>query len=232
MSNIKDLPGAGHDFRVTAGAGNFTKKFTSATRFGNLRNLQDNKATILKLIKKSEGVIRIGKFNRLRQLSTWRAIKKEEGNKLTKDDKKEIKAVLKHLGSRKEKIVVENKINRSQMQIARDDSFEKDRALTRQGRINRFDRSGNGGEAKLNFISQPNNAGHENSSMSGQILQRRFNTREKIIDSKLPSNRIGSESGPVMPPPAITREGEPHLPGAPALGMGKNGGSSSTFQNL
>ncbi|HZJ40705.1 MAG TPA: hypothetical protein VFD16_00355, partial [Candidatus Saccharimonadales bacterium] len=83
MSNIKDLPGAGNTFRVSAGAGNFTKKFTSATRVGNLHNLADNKASILKVIKKNEASIKMGKFGRLRQLGAWKDIKKLEGTRLS-----------------------------------------------------------------------------------------------------------------------------------------------------
>jgi len=96
--DVKNLPGAGHGFRVSSGAGNFTKKFSSAVRCGDLRNLADNKTSILKAIKAREGDIRVGKFNRLRQRSVYGHIKKLEGDKLTKEDKREIKLILKHLG--------------------------------------------------------------------------------------------------------------------------------------
>lgn len=95
---IKSLPGAGHGFRVSTGAGNFAKKFNAAVRHGDLNHLADNKEAIIKAVKAREGDIRVGKFNRLRQLSTYNKIKKAEGENLTKEDKIKIKEILKHLG--------------------------------------------------------------------------------------------------------------------------------------
>jgi len=96
--DIKNLPGAGHNFRVSSGAGNFSKKFSSAVHFGDLHNLADNKKSVLNAIKSREHDIRVGKFNRLRQVSVYKQIIKAEGDKLTKEDKREIKLLLKHLG--------------------------------------------------------------------------------------------------------------------------------------
>jgi hypothetical protein len=98
--DIKNLPGSGSDFRVSSGAGNFSKKLSSATRYGDLRNLADNRKAILSAVKKYEGVIKIGKFDRLRQLSAYNQIKKMDHN-LSKDDKAEIKKMFKHLGGKK-----------------------------------------------------------------------------------------------------------------------------------
>ncbi|MFA6513689.1 MAG: hypothetical protein WCT50_00155 [Patescibacteria group bacterium] len=234
MGNIKDLPGAGGGFRATSGAGNFSKKFNSAARVAGsaLYNLQDNKKAIIDVIRKSQGAIRIGKFDRLRQLSAYNAVRKIEGNKLTKEDKKDLKLVLKHLGSRKE----DNEgnsgsvgIRRSQMQLDRDNSFEKERNEKMKGKIGRFDRATNGGEAKLSFASRPDGADDENLSMSGKLLQRRFNSREKMFKDKLPSNRIGRDMGAVQPPPAITRAGEPNMQTPPSIAMEKD---IPHFQNL
>ena len=155
MSNIKDLPGAGHGFRVTAGVGNFTKKFTSATRFGNLHNLSDNRSSILKVIKKHEAVIKMGKFGRLRQIGAWNEIKKLEGNKLTKDDKKEIKQILKHLSSRKDLSSGGEGGPKVQMQLAHDDGYEKERLEGIKAKVGMVNRSDTTGEAKLNFASDP-----------------------------------------------------------------------------
>ncbi len=200
MSSIKDLPGAGHEFRVSVGAGNFTKKFNSATRVGNLRNLADNKSTILKVIKKNESSIRMGKFNRLRQLSAWNAVRKEEGNKLTKDDKIKIKSLLKHLGSRQEgeeKVGINHSL--AQMQIDRDESFEKERITNIKTKISRYDRAGRtGGEAKMNFAGQPSDSNNETLSMSGRLLQRRFQSKEKMVENKLPSHRIDIHKEPMI----------------------------------
>jgi len=93
---IDNLPKSGIGFRASSGAGNFTRKFSDATRYGELRNLQDNKTAILKTIKKYEGSIRINKFDRLRQKAAYNQIRKMD-NTLTKGDKNEIKQILKHL---------------------------------------------------------------------------------------------------------------------------------------
>jgi hypothetical protein len=221
MSGIKDLPSAGSGFRATAGSGNFAKRFNSTSRVAGsaLYNLRDNKQSILKVIKASEGAIRIGKFDRLRQKTAYNAVRKLEGSKLTKDDKKDLKLVLKHLGGGDEEAEGPIKLNHLQMQLDRDDSFEEERKIAMKVRTNRFERSGNGGESKLKFASHPNNTRDQDISVSGRLLQRRFNSREQMIKSKLPSNRIQRDMGAVAPPPAITREGEPHMPNPPSIGM-------------
>jgi hypothetical protein len=235
MGNIKDLPGSGSDFRVTTGVGNFSKKFNSAARVAGsaLYNLQDNKKTLLQVIKKSEGAIRIGKFDRLRQRSAYNAVRKIEGSKLTKDDKRDIKLILKHLGGQEEENAEGSNIH-IQRQLDRDESFEKERDIKMKSKISRFEQSNSGGEAKLKFASQPEDAGKENLTMSGKLLQRRFKTRELIFRDKLPSHRIQHDRmGPVAPPPAITRENEPHIPNtAPTDASHKNDLLPSSFQNL
>lgn len=196
MAKIKDLPGAGHSFRVNTGAGNFTKKLTSATRAGELRNLRDNQAAILKVIKKNEGVIRRGGFDRLRQIGAWRAVKKLEGSKLTKDDTKEIKQLFKHLGKRQgagEGAVSKIKIDRA---LDKDNSFAEERDLDLkkrlQSKIDRFDRgrARTGGETRLKFTSAPEGVDEESLSMSGKVLARRFNPKEARLKAKMPLYRV------------------------------------------
>lgn len=154
MSEIKDLPGAGNTFRVSTGAGNFSKKFTSATRVGNLHNLADNKSAILKIVKKNEGVIKMGKFDRLRQLGAWKDVKKIEGTKLTKDDKKEIKQLFKHLGSRHEDEAEKPKV-KVQIQQALDEGYEQERLANIKAKVGLVSNSQITGEARLNFASDP-----------------------------------------------------------------------------
>ncbi len=98
--DLKNLP-AGRSFRVTTGPNNFTKKFNRATRFGALKNLRDNKDSIIKALKPMERVIRLGKFGRLAKLQTMSKIKKLEGYKLTKQDKGDIKKVFAQLSGKK-----------------------------------------------------------------------------------------------------------------------------------
>jgi hypothetical protein len=154
MSDIKDLPGAGNNFRVSSGAGNFTKKFSAATRVGNLHNLADNKAAILKVVKKNEGAIKMGKFDRLRQLGAWKDVKKLEGAKLTKDDKKEIKQLFQHLGSRKEETDDKPKI-KIQIQKSLDEGYEQERLANIKAKVGLVSNSQLTGEARLNFASDP-----------------------------------------------------------------------------
>lgn len=100
MGSFDNLPGSGHDFNVSTGPGSFIKKFKHATRRGALANLHNNEAEILETIKQYQGDIRFGKFNRLRQLSAWNKIR-SASSELTKDDKHDIKEILKHLGGNK-----------------------------------------------------------------------------------------------------------------------------------
>ena len=97
---IKNLPGGGLGFRATTGAGSFKKEFSSAVRFGELKNLADNKVSILKVVKKYESAIRVHKFDRLRQRAAYREIKKLEGSNLNKQDIIDTKNVLKHFSER------------------------------------------------------------------------------------------------------------------------------------
>ncbi|MFA6417289.1 MAG: hypothetical protein WCW61_03805 [Patescibacteria group bacterium] len=154
MSDIKDLPGAGNDFRVSSGAGNFSKKFSAATRVGNLHNLADNKASILRVIKSHEGAIKMGKFDRLRQLGAVKEVKKLEGNKLTKDDKKEIKELFKHLGSHHDAEEEAPKI-KIQIQKSLDEGYEKERLANIKTKVGLVANSQLTGEARLNFASDP-----------------------------------------------------------------------------
>ena len=95
---IKDLPRPGINFRATYGPGNFQKKLNTATRYGDLKNLRDNREAIVKAIKGSERDIRIkGGLSRLKRLSVWRSIKASD-KAITKGDKLEIKKILEHLG--------------------------------------------------------------------------------------------------------------------------------------
>jgi len=94
---IKDLPRPGINFRATAGAGNFQRKLSGATRYGDLKNLRDNQKAVVDVVKKHQGVIRIKGLSRLQQLSAWHEIQAKDKT-ITKEDKREIKEVLKHLG--------------------------------------------------------------------------------------------------------------------------------------
>lgn len=115
--DLKTLP-SGRDFRVS-GAKNFTKKLNQATRFGDLKNLRDNKESILKALKPVERTIRLGKFGRLSQMQVMAKIKALEGYKLTKDDKRDIKKLFSHLSGKnasqvnKSSVVGENFAGRS-----------------------------------------------------------------------------------------------------------------------
>src|SRR5680860_1607510 len=148
---IKDLPGSGSKFRASAGAGNFSKKFTSATKYGDLRNLADNKKSIIKAVKKSERVIKLGGFNRLRQIRAFKDIKREEGARMTKDDKIKIKKLLKHLGGgQKEEVEVKSEVTMDKA-LDKDNSFVDARRKEMKDKISRFSRTRGGGESTIQF---------------------------------------------------------------------------------
>jgi len=192
MSQIKDLPGAGHSFRATTGAGSFAKKFKSATVAGNLSNLKDNRQAILKVVKQHEGSIRLGKFDRLRQIDAWKKIKAVEGNKLTKDE------ILKHLGSRKSaEEDSKTKVNMARA-LDKDTSYAEQRWAERKAKVSalmkvgRFDRRTSGGDTQLKFASRPQatdrpeNLEGQQVSVSERLLKRRFLSREERLKQRLP----------------------------------------------
>lgn len=95
---IKDLPGPGINFKTTYGPGSFAKKLSSITRYGNLKNLRDNREEIIKAVKGYERAIKVkGGLSRLQQRDAWLKIKKGTP-KPTYYDRGEIKEILKHLG--------------------------------------------------------------------------------------------------------------------------------------
>jgi len=95
---INDLPSPGINFRATTGVGNFQKKLSSATRYGDLKNLKNNQKAIVGAISQPTTLraIRRGGLSRLQQLGVWSKIKASDKT-VTKEDKREIKEVLKHL---------------------------------------------------------------------------------------------------------------------------------------
>lgn len=98
---IKDLPKPGANFKLNIGPGSFKRKLASATRYGDLKNLSDNKEVITKVLSNNyySTKIKRGGFNRLDKLYAWRKIKSLDKN-ITKEDKREIKKILEHLGEK------------------------------------------------------------------------------------------------------------------------------------
>ena len=97
---IDRLQKGGNSFRMSYGAGNFTRQFNKETRHGELQNLSDNRKTILKVIDKYKTYIRRNILGRKLQKKAYSEIKKEEGNKLTIGDKRDIKKILKHFSEK------------------------------------------------------------------------------------------------------------------------------------
>ena len=95
---ITNLPKPGIGFKATLGPGSFQRKLSNATRYGGLKNLRDNQKAIVDVVKKYQGVIRIkGGLSRLQQLSAKRETMAKDKT-ITKEDKREIKELFKHLG--------------------------------------------------------------------------------------------------------------------------------------
>ncbi|MDO8667601.1 MAG: hypothetical protein Q7K35_00695 [bacterium] len=107
---INDLPGPGDGikFRAKTGVRNFQRVFNRLTKRGDLRNLRDNREEIVDVAKQYERVIKIkGGLNRLQKRDAWLKIKAGD-TEVTKNDKREIKQILNHLGrgaaSKEEKV--------------------------------------------------------------------------------------------------------------------------------
>lgn len=196
MSKISDLPGGGYGFRLSSGAGNFTKKFTQATKFGALRNLSDNRASILKVIEKNKSKIlgaTAGKFGRLAQRQAFSEVKKLEGNRLTKDDKKEIKQLFKHLGAGKKDLAEQEKTSRSLVEMQRDEGFDKERLERAELRLQRYSRNKDNGvasESALKFASEPEEARVDAPSVRKEVVERRLKPRVNMVKDKIDPERF------------------------------------------
>jgi len=190
MTKIKDLPGASTNFRVNVGVGNFSKKFTSATRAGELSHLSDNRDSIIKVLKKNETAIRRGTFSRLRQIKAWSEIKKLEGSALTKNDTKQIKSLLKYL-STKPQVDDKPKI-KIHKQLAKDESFEKEKKgqVDKSGKVKRQLDVGSKRLSRPSFANQSEDS-NEDRSLSDKLLERRFrSTEENRVEDRI--NRMRS----------------------------------------
>jgi hypothetical protein len=98
MNMIDDVVGkklpTGRKLQAKVGTGNVQKKLYAATKGGALKNLADNQDLINKIAEKRQGAIRSGKYNRGMMIADYREALKDKT--LTKDDKADLKAILKH----------------------------------------------------------------------------------------------------------------------------------------
>jgi hypothetical protein len=97
--SVNNLPKPGINFKATLGPGSFKRKLSSATRYGNYKNLNDNQKAIVDTIKNPtiQRAIRRGGLSRLQQRSAWFKMRAKDKT-ITKEDRREIKELLKYLG--------------------------------------------------------------------------------------------------------------------------------------
>ncbi|MBT4516456.1 hypothetical protein HN670_02215 [bacterium] len=88
----KKIP-TGRDLK-SLGPGSFKKKLYEATKRGALKNLADNEDIINKIVTKRKKDIRTGRYTRDKRRADFREALKDKS--LTKDDKRDLKAILKH----------------------------------------------------------------------------------------------------------------------------------------
>ncbi|MFA5318337.1 MAG: hypothetical protein WC323_02595 [Patescibacteria group bacterium] len=97
---LKDLPKLGSKFRAKSGPGSFLNKIKRATRYGELKGLQDNIEPIVETMREYQGAIRKkGGMDSLQRKSAWKKIKQksqDRGIEVTKQDARDIKKVLEH----------------------------------------------------------------------------------------------------------------------------------------
>lgn len=92
----KLLPKVDHTFKATLGkSASFKSRLYRDTKHGELSNLADNRKAIMDVVKKRESQIRKGKYGRRQRIADLKEIAKS--SKVTKEDKKEIKALLEAL---------------------------------------------------------------------------------------------------------------------------------------
>ncbi|MFA6393646.1 MAG: hypothetical protein WCW25_02125 [Patescibacteria group bacterium] len=94
MGNFDNLPKAGAGFRISGTPGSFQRKFRSAIKYGDLKNLKDNEAAITKEFENRMPALRKrGGLTWQERRSAYFSILKRD-KKLTFGDKKEVKKLL------------------------------------------------------------------------------------------------------------------------------------------
>ena len=100
MSLIDDVVGkklpTGSKFQAKVGTGNVKNKLRSAVVRGALSNLKDNQDLINEIASKRQADIRAGKYDSYKRKADYQAALKDKT--LTKDDKRDLKAILDHWG--------------------------------------------------------------------------------------------------------------------------------------
>jgi len=101
--DIKNLPTGGYHWRLDKGKRNFAYKLYRVTKHGDLRNLADNRETIVESLKPyTRAFKKYGGLNRLQQRRVYKTIRKKEGE-LNWGDRRDVKKVIKYLGRNKSK---------------------------------------------------------------------------------------------------------------------------------
>jgi len=140
--SIDKLPTGGFHFRLDKGRGNFAYKLYKSTKRGELHNLSDNRKAIVESLKPHISALkRYGGLNRLQQKSVRQTIYKKEGGKISLDDRRDIKKVVKYMG--RDKSARTEKDNPFAMEA----NGEKNKSQT----AGIFARQGSGGQSASNI---------------------------------------------------------------------------------
>lgn len=204
--DIKDLPGAGSEFRATykPGRGSFADKLKKGCKYGDLKNLQDNINAITKTVKGYERVIRRGGLSRKQRIIAWNKIKSIDKN-ITKEDRREIKGVLEHLGAGKnissKKLGIQQNQQRESDRIANSRENPLSRAGTTENNV-RVGRSALGIKGRMYRTSALGGVHSED-----DFLGPKSSTGQKRLSANPVARRFGvnkSFNKPISgPPPSI-----------------------------
>lgn len=191
---ISDLPSGGGKFKANTGPGSFSDRLTSATRQGDLRNLGDNKESVLRAVKTYEKAIRQGKFGHSRRQSAWNIVKKSNDN-LSKKDERDIKKLFLHLAEEK-KEKIESKPNvKIEKDLDKDKTFSFEKRRKAIDGANVLSRVKNtkidtrlGARVSVEQLNMPKK--REPESSRALLLKDKSAMREKMRQARMPSERV------------------------------------------
>lgn len=191
---ITDLPSGGGKFKATLGPGSFSKKLASASRQGDLRNLKDNRDSIVKAVKANEKAIRHGKFSRGRRISAWKMVKSSDPN-LSKKDARDIKKLFLHL-SKEKKEKIESKPNvKIEKDLDKDETFSFEKRRKAIDGANVLSRVKNtkidtrlGARVSVEQLNMPKKRDLESSR--ALLLKDKSAMREKMRQARMPRERV------------------------------------------
>lgn len=191
---ISDIAQGGGQFKASVGPGSFNKKLHRAVRHGDLRNLSDNKESIIKAVKTHERAIKLGRFDRVKRINAWKIVKKNDPN-LSKKDARDIKKLFNHLAEGERQVEPLKKEIKIEKDLDKDKTFSFEKRRKAIDGANVLSRVKNtkidtrlGARVSVEQLNMPKK--REPESSRALLLKDKSAMREKMRQARMPSERV------------------------------------------